>query len=120
MSTFQNHVYTVISETTSCILGTFPNFKKAYERIEELADGATIYDLGYSFNLSKASFEIVVVKKAYGRYYFTTNRYTIYESLLTIFSNDITISPDMFAELENVMKENRRKNAKYKLKTEVM
>ena len=44
MATFQNYVYMVIERDTMSPLGVYPNFKKAYERVEEIADGNKIVD----------------------------------------------------------------------------
>ena len=122
MNIFQNHVYTVIHQGINCILGTYPNFKEAYERIEEYVGGATLYDLDAGeFKCSRVNFE---TRKwcpfSFGGGYFQIDKFTIHESLLTIFPDDIVVSTEMFSALEKAMKEEKRKNTKYRLGTEAM
>ena len=122
MNIFQNHVYTVIHQSTNCILGTYPSFKKAYERIEEYVDGAALYDLdNYEFKCSQVNFE---TRKwcpfSFGGGYFQINKFTIHESLLTILPDDIIVSTKMFDSLEEAMKEEKRKHTKYRLEAESM
>lgn len=121
MNIFQNHVYTVVHQNTNCTLGTYPNFKEAYERIEEYANGATIYDIDDGFECSRVNFEIIKWNPlSWGGGYFSVAKYTIYENLLTIFPEDIVVSTEMFGALEKAMKEEKKKNSKYKLKAEPM
>lgn len=122
MNIFQNHVYTVIHQGTNCTLGTYPNFKEAYERIESYVDGATLYDLdNYEFECSRVNFETVKwCPLPWGGGYFKIDKFTIHESLLTICPDDLVVSTEMFDYLKKVMKEEKRKNTKYRLGTEVM
>ena len=121
MNIFQNHVYTVVHHGINCTLGTYPSFKKAYERIEEYADGATIYDMDDGFECSQVNFEAITWHPlSWGGGYFSVEKYTIYENLLTIFPDDIIVSTKMFDSLKKAMKEEKKKNTKYKLRAESM
>lgn len=118
---FQNHVYTVIHQNTNCTLGTYPSFKKAYERIESYVGGATLYDLDDGFECSRVNFEAIEwCSLSFGGGYFNVNKFTIHENLLTIFPDDIVVSTEMFDALKKEMKENKRKNTNYRLRTEAM
>lgn len=116
--TFQNEVYTIICENTKCSMGCYPNFQKAYERLEELAKGNPIVDCGDNQFGNSCLFEIIDIKKC--KYGMTVNhdKYRIYRNLLTIREDDelVTLSLTMKLQKENKM----RQKSKYKLNTEVL
>lgn len=116
---FQNYVYTIVDMDSNWTLGCKPNFKKAYERLEELAGNGIIIDCGFDENGNwSASFEVIHTREcAYGKY-FVTRRYKINRDLLTIFDNDILIPVDL---IEQIQSENKKKaKTNYKLKTEII
>lgn len=83
--TFQNEVFTVVNENTNISLGCYPNFKKAYERIENIANGCTIIDCGDDACYSSCVFEVVDVKEIGIT---PIRRYRVNRDLLVIYQND--------------------------------
>jgi len=111
---FQNYVFTVIGVNTLLPLGTYPTFKKAYERIEECHkndDVIAIVDLGD--NGDSATFEVI---RSY-KYDFMNSKYIIARNLLTIFPEDQTVSYAMVKELEE---KNKNSKKPYKTTMDVM
>lgn len=107
---FQQVVY-VLEIDYGCTTYTelFSNFKKAYERIEELERNNIIVDCGNKYNT--VYFE-AIRRNDYG--YFHTMKYKITWNLLTIYPEDTTVSYEMIKE----KKENS--NSKYTLKAEII
>lgn len=111
---FQNYVFTVICAKTLLPLGTYPTFKKAYERIEECHekdDVIAIVDLG-----DKGDSAIFEVIRSY-KYDFMNDKYIIARDLLSIFPEDKTISYEMVKELKE---KNKNSQKKYKTTIDVM
>lgn len=111
---FQNYVFTVIDAESLLPLGTYATFKKAYERIEEYHENdnvIAIVDLGDKGN--SAVFEVI---RSY-KYNFMNSKYVIARNLLTILSEDQTVSYDMVKELEE---KNKKSNHKYKTTMDIM
>lgn len=101
--------------------GVYPNFKKAYQRLEELAQGKLIVDCG-DRNYS-AMFEAIDIQRdaRHPEYYghCSVHRYSIIRNRLTIRDDDQLISVDM---IDKIMQENKgnSRNSKYRLKEEVI
>ena len=112
MITFQNYVYTVIHTATMCGLGVYQNFKRAYERIEELETGITIVDC----NDDKENRRFVFMVYKNGRF---VGEYLIIRSLLSIEAEDILVHCDMITKTEKEYKEKMMK-PNYRLRSEVM
>ena len=98
--TFQSIVYTIVHEGTKCSLGCFPNFKKAYERIEKLAKGGAIIDCGNDCYNLEAYFSVVNTKKNDFGMYITVDRYVVYMSALTICTTDEIVPLSLFIQQE--------------------
>ena len=87
METFQNYVYAIVSEHKT-VLGVYPNFKKAYERLETArTNTVAVVDKG-DINANASRFE--VVRKHGSKYLFDT--YVIDRILLTIYPSDPLVS----------------------------
>jgi len=109
---FQNYVYGIISSRGTS-LGVYPNFKQAYERLENYSKHVVaIIDKGDRYD-DEATFE--VVRKS-GKYYIY-DTFTIHRMLLTIWPDDKLISPDMIRELEE---QNKKHGEFYKLLTDAI
>ena len=107
---FQNYVYILRERdhTTTCgdfIWGVYPNFKKAYERLEEFAEGSPIIDCGDK--LSGTLFEVVSYKK--GKV--TIRKYSVKRCLLTCLNGEEFISTERIRQLEE--EERKRKFTRY-------
>lgn len=111
---FQNYVYTVVNKGSNISFGTFPNFKKAYERIEKFEKGSSIIDCGSEYD-DEVHFQVIKINK--GCIY--TKEYVVYRNLLTIYEDDQLVSTNMVYKLteEN---ETRSGNSKYALTMEVL
>ena len=112
MITFHNYVFTVIHTATMCGLGVHQNFKKAYERIEELEVGATIVDCNDDREERRFRFEVY----KNGRF---VGEYLIIRSLLSVDEEDFLVPYDLIAKTEKEYKA-KTMNSNYKLRTEVM
>jgi hypothetical protein len=111
MITFQNYVYTVFHKGTMCPLGTYQNFKKAYERVEDCICGATIVDCTDDNFDDKIKLEIYRNGLYVGEYF-------IVRCLLNIHSEEPLISTEMICDIQ---KDNKKRNQpKYRLSSEVM
>ena len=111
MITFQNCVFTVISTSTMCGLGVYQNFKKAYERIEELEAGTTIVDCNDDKEDKRFRFEVY----RNGRF---VGEYLIIRSLLSVDSTDFLVPYDLIAKTKKEYKRMMKSN--YRLATEVL
>ena len=119
MATFQNYVYTVINRYTMSPLGVYPNFKKAYERVEEIADGNKIVDCTgldekdpnvVKFNIVKPIWYNGKICK------FCEYKYVIVRSLLTMYDDDGFISVSM---IYKILEQYKKENVNYRLKTDI-
>ena len=102
---FQNYVYTIVKKDTNICLGTYPNFKKAYERIEEFAKGNVIVDCGGQFD-NEVHFQVIKTNK--GHVYGT--EYVVYRNLLTIYNSDQLITTKMIEKMTQACEENDQKS----------
>jgi hypothetical protein len=116
MNAWQNYVYVLMEPDGNFHWGVYPNFQKAYERLEELAKGNTIIDCGDG--IQSAVFEVF---DADAKFYspFKWTKYTITKTLLTIWGDDMLITTEMINRLEQENKE-RSRNSKYRLKAEAI
>ena len=119
---FQKYVYTVCytkHDGAQLGLGCYPNFKKAYERIEESIKGHYdfLVDLNTEDDTGDYRFEAIKINNLrYGRYV-DHRTYTIMRNLLTVYNEDVTVSFDMVKQmLENLKKDSK----KYRLIGDVM
>ncbi len=119
MATFQNYVYMVIERDTMSPLGVYPNFKKAYERVEEIADGNKIVDCTgidkkephvVKFNIVKPIWYNGKICK------FCEYKYVIVRSLLTMYDDDDFISVSM---IYKILEQYKKENVNYRLKTDI-
>ena len=110
---FQNYVYTLVCEDTGMSFGSYPNFKKAYEAIEEREEGKIIVDCGCDYT-TRVCFNVINPKLLY-----TVKSYSIYINLLTIYNEKELVTYGMVKELEEANK-TRAKNSNYRLKGEVL
>lgn len=112
MITFQNYVYTIISKDVGTTLGTYQNFKRAYERLEQIAKGRPIIDCTTDEDAYTLRFEI------YDSKYKCVNKYIIVRDLLSIHDDESLVPVAMVRDIEEANKEKYKSN--YKLRTEVM
>ena len=115
---FHSYVYTLVSDDVGCTLGTYPNFKQAYERLEEITNGKVIYDCCDKSNINLKFEAIEVVGTSFGRIV-RVNKYSIYRNLLHVENDNELVSFSMADKLEKEF-ERKTKNAKYKLNAEVV
>ena len=111
----QNYVYTVvhmIGNRTVCSLGCYPNFKEAYERVEKLTSKCDyLIDVSNDGYFTEFEFE-AITKQKYGRLYLLkTERYFIFQNLLTILPNDKVVSLWDVHKLEAALE---KENFRYK------
>lgn len=118
MINFQNYVYMVINTDYMNTLGVYPNFKKAYERLENIAGKGLIIDCT---NLNEKypeiiKFEVTRLFKDGDSHHFSTNKYAIVPSLLTMRDDDTYISPCM---VTNILEQNEKSHPRYEFKANI-
>ena len=118
MINFQNYVYMVINTDYMNTLGVYPNFKKAYERLEEIAGKGLIIDCTGLDEESPSTirFEIIRCFKDENSHHFYTDKYAIVRSLLTMRDNDTYISPYM---VTNILEQNEKSHPRYEFKANI-
>lgn len=108
----QNCVYTLIEHSNKhrdgmFNFGVYPNFKAAYERLENIAKGKSITDCGDHH--SSTMFEVVdVTRDARHKEYYghcSVRRFSITRNLLSVHDGDKLIIPEM---IDEIAKENKR------------
>lgn len=100
-------------------LGCYPNFKKAYERIEESVKDRYdfLVDLNTKDDVMDYVFEAIKINHTrYGRY-LECRRYTIMRNLLTVNNESETVSYDM---VNRMLEELKKHEDKYNLIGDVM
>lgn len=119
---FQKYVYAVCytkHDGGQLGLGCYPNFKKAYERIEESIKGKYdfLVDLNTEDDTDDYRFEAIKINHTrYGRYV-DHRQYTIMRDLLTVYNEDETVSFDTVKQMLEALKNNEEK---YKLIGDIM
>ena len=114
---FQKYVYTVCwtsYDGTQLGFGCYPNFKQAYERIEETIKGRYdfLIDLNIKDDTDDYTFEAIkITPTRYGRHV-ESRRCTIMRSLLTVYNESETVSYDT---VEQMLKALKKDSKKYKL-----
>ena len=114
MIIFQKYMYMVLSEN-NLPLGVYQNFKRAYERLEEIAEKGMITDCTTleEKDPTVVKFEITrCYKNKYG-YSFCTNKYTIVRDLLSLYDDDEYISAQ---KIRNIINNNKREYPSYMIK----
>ena len=122
----QNCVFTLIEHSDfyrngMLHFGVYPNFKSAYERLEEIAKGKAIVDFGDHY--SSVMFEVIDTtrdlrhKEYYG--HCSIRRFSITRSLMNVRDGDTLIIPEM---IDEIMKANKGcdDRAAYKANNEVL
>jgi len=109
---FCNYVYTVLCVLRNgvvCGLGCYPNFKKAYERIETAAKTISkcdiLVDVSKDNNFLSFEFEAIKRKKLGRMTYFTSEKYIILKSFMEVFPSDKLIPLDMVCEMVDALEE---------------
>ena len=119
---FQKYVYTVCYtryDGAQLGLGCYPNFKKAYERIEESIKGKYdfLVDLNTEDDTMDYIFEAIKIEPGRCGRYVECRQYTIMRNLLSVYNEDVTVSFDMVKQmLENLKKDSK----KYRLIGDIM
>lgn len=119
---FQKYVYTVCYTTLDgkqLGIGCYPNFKKAYERIEESMKDRYdfLVDLNTKDDTMDYAFEAIKIDcTRYGRYV-ECRQYTIIRDLLTVYDERETVSFDM---VKRMLEKLKKPEDKYNLIGDVM
>ena len=102
---YQHYAY-VLTELTSDGVrhdGVYPNFKLAYERLEDIANGKQIISIGDN------DFEVISIQRdARNHEYYghiSVSKYSITRKLMTIRNADELVTVDM---VDNAIKTNKR------------
>lgn len=112
MIIFQKYMYTIVNAKHLNPLGVYPNFKRAYERLEEIAGKGMISDCT---KLEKedpnvVEFEVTRCYKNKFGYSFDTRKYAIVRSLLSLYDDDEYISSQ---KIYDIINNNKRECPRY-------
>ena len=103
MKMYQHYIY-ILSEGARHD-SAYPNFKLAYERLEDIANGKQIVTVGDN------DFEVISVQRdaRHPEYYghVSVNRYSITRKLVTINNANDLVTTEM---VDNIIKSNKRVN----------
>lgn len=113
------HYAYILYEKSGYHWGIYQNFKKAYERLEELAKGNPIVDCGDDFINTSAVFNVIKITRHGKSIQIKTDEYHILQVCLTIDDNDIVVTAKMLNKLHDENKE-RSRNSKYRLNAEAI